>query len=80
MRSSKSTMKSLVLSLLQHTCNEVLHSMSTYVQKLIATIGKHLHCLHGTRRGGAFGPVYWFATSRSKRMMLKMDNYNGEIG
>ena len=64
------------VSVIKHTANEILLTMSYYVQKLFADY-QGTETLPITATGGGFGPVYWSATKSSTATILKMVNYNG---
>ena len=67
------------VSVIKHTANEILQTMSYYVQKLF-------EANHGTSTAtvnaldGALGPVFWSATKNSTSTILKLVNYGGETG
>ncbi|PCH08102.1 Glycoside hydrolase, superfamily [Penicillium occitanis (nom. inval.)] len=67
------------VSVIKHTANEILYSISYYVQKLFAdNIGTRT--LPVTATNGELGPVYWSATANSSSTILKLVNYNGMTG
>ncbi|KGO52137.1 Glycoside hydrolase, superfamily [Penicillium expansum] len=67
------------VAVIKHTENEVLYTISYYVQKLFAD---HMgtRTLPVTATDGEFGPVYWSATASSSSTILKLVNYNGQTG
>ncbi|KAJ5390994.1 aspartate-semialdehyde dehydrogenase-like protein [Penicillium cataractarum] len=67
------------VAVIKHTANEVLYSISYYVQKLFAdNMGKRTLPVNAT--DGELGPVYWSATANSSSTILKLVNYNGKTG
>ncbi|RDW58507.1 hypothetical protein BP5796_12437 [Coleophoma crateriformis] len=64
------------VAVIKHTSNEILLTMSYYVQKLFADY-KGTDTVPVTATGGGFGPMYWSATKSSTTTFLKMVNYNG---
>ncbi|KAL2852112.1 glycoside hydrolase superfamily [Aspergillus pseudoustus] len=68
------------VAVIKHTANEVLRTMSYYVQKLFAeNMGSET--VPVSVNGGGFGPVYWSATRDAEgKTILKLVNYGGEIG
>lgn len=64
------------VSVIKHTANEVLLTMSYYVQKLFADY-QGTETLPVTATGGGFGPIYWSATKSSTATILKMVSHNG---
>ncbi|KAG9252711.1 glycoside hydrolase superfamily [Emericellopsis atlantica] len=67
------------VAVIKHTANEILHSMSYYLQQLFAAhVGTET--LPVTATEGGLGPVWWSATKAGRRTVLKMVNYNGATG
>jgi alpha-N-arabinofuranosidase len=64
------------VAVIKHTANEILLTMSYYVQKLFADYQGTV-TLPVTATGGGFGPLYWSATKSSTATILKMVNHNG---
>ncbi|KAE8363236.1 glycoside hydrolase superfamily [Aspergillus caelatus] len=64
---------------IKHTANEILYTISYYVQKLFAE-NMGTRTLPVSATNGGFGPVYWSATVNSSSTILKLVNYNGETG
>ena len=64
------------VAVIKHTANEILLTMSYYVQKLFADHQGSV-TLPVTAIGGGYGPVYWSATQSSTSTILKMVNYKG---
>ncbi|KAH8692577.1 putative alpha-N-arabinofuranosidase A precursor [Talaromyces proteolyticus] len=67
------------VALIKHTANEVLYTISYYLQKLFAD-NMGTKTLPVTAVGAGFGPVYWSATANSSSTILKLVNYNGNTG
>ncbi|VUC23054.1 unnamed protein product [Clonostachys rosea] len=67
------------VAVVKHTANELLHSMSYYLQQLFAQ-NMGTETLPITATEGGLGPVWWSATKTSKNTILKMVNYNGATG
>ncbi|KAE8167620.1 glycoside hydrolase superfamily [Aspergillus tamarii] len=67
------------VAVIKHTANEILYTISYYVQKLFAE-NMGTRTLPVTATNGGFGPVYWSATANSSSTILKLINYNGETG
>jgi alpha-N-arabinofuranosidase len=67
------------VAVIKHTANEVLYTISYYVQKLFAE-NMGTRTLPVTATNGGFGPVYWSATANSSSTILKLVNYNGKTG
>ncbi|KAF7622602.1 putative alpha-N-arabinofuranosidase A precursor [Aspergillus flavus] len=67
------------VAVIKHTANEILYTISYYVQKLFAE-NMGTRTLPVTVTDGGFGPVYWSATANSSSTILKLVNYNGETG
>ncbi|KKK21100.1 putative alpha-N-arabinofuranosidase A precursor [Aspergillus rambellii] len=67
------------VAVIKHTANEVLYTMSYYVQQLFAA---HMGTatLPVTVTDGELGPVYWSATTDGSQAILKLVNYNGTTG
>ncbi|OGE50069.1 hypothetical protein PENARI_c018G11306 [Penicillium arizonense] len=67
------------VAVIKHTANEVLYTISYYVQKVFAD---HMgtRTLPVTATNGGFGPVYWSGTANSSSTILKLVNYNGKTG
>ncbi|CAK7235454.1 hypothetical protein SBRCBS47491_009299 [Sporothrix bragantina] len=65
------------VAVMKHTANEILYSMSYYVQQLFgANVGTQT--LPVTATGAGFGPVYWSAVLNADgQTVLKMVNYAG---
>ena len=67
------------VAVIKHTANEILYSISYYVQKLFAD-NMGTKTLPVTATNGGFGPVYWSATANSSSTILKLVNYDGMTG
>lgn len=67
------------VAVIKHTANEILHSMSYYLQQLFAHhVGTETLPVKAT--SGGLGPVWWSATKTKKQTILKLVNYNGKTG
>ncbi|KAI6784837.1 uncharacterized protein J7T54_007931 [Emericellopsis cladophorae] len=67
------------VAVIKHTANEILRSMSYYLQQLSAAhVGTDTLPAKATE--GGLGPVWWSATKAGRRTVLKMVNYNGGTG
>ncbi|KAF4169622.1 hypothetical protein CNMCM6936_006781 [Aspergillus lentulus] len=67
------------VAVIKHTANEVLYTISYYVQKLFAD-NMGTITLPVTATNGGLGPIYWSATANSSSTILKLVNYNGNTG
>jgi alpha-N-arabinofuranosidase len=67
------------VAVIKHTANEVLHTMSYYVQKHFAK-NMGTETLPVSSANGGVGPVYWSATKNAASTILKLVNYNGKTG